>query len=72
VDVTSGNNSVSFDQGANAKPASVAGYPAGRGYDLVTGVGTVNAKDFVYELAASDSGRKLGPVLLTAGDIVNS
>jgi len=72
VDVTSGNNSVSFDQGANAKPVSVAGYPAGRGYDLVTGVGTVNAKDFVYELAASDSGRKLGPVLLTAGDIVNS
>jgi subtilase family serine protease len=72
VDVTSGNNSVSFDQGANAKPASVAGYPAGRGYDLVTGVGTVNAKDFVYELAASDSGRKLGPVLLTVGDIVNS
>jgi len=72
VDVTSGNNSVSFDQGANAKPVSVAGYPAGRGYDLVTGVGTVNAKDFVYELAASDSGRKLGPVLLTAGDIVSS
>lgn len=72
VDVTSGNNSVSFDQGANAKPVSVEGYPAGRGYDLVTGVGTVNAKDFVYELAASDSGRKLGPVLLTVGDIVNS
>ncbi len=72
VDVTSGNNSVSFDPGANGKTVSVEGYPAGRGYDLVTGVGTVNANDFVYELAASDSGRKLGPVLLTAGDIVNS
>ena len=51
VDVTSGNNTVSFAQGANQKPVTVAGYPAGQGYDLVTGVGTVNAKRFVYELA---------------------
>jgi subtilase family serine protease len=72
VDVTSGNNTVSFDQGADARPVSVKGYPAGRGYDLVTGAGTVNAQAFVYELAASDSGRKLGPVLLTVSDIVNS
>ena len=35
-DVTQGNN----------------GYQAGPGYDLVTGVGTVNAASFVYELAA--------------------
>jgi subtilase family serine protease len=51
VDVTSGNNTVSFAQGANQKPVTVAGYPAGQGYDLVTGVGTVNAKQLVYELA---------------------
>jgi len=72
VDVTSGNNSVSFDQGGDAKPVSVEGYPAGRGYDLVTGVGTVDARDFVDELAASGSGRKLGPVLLTVSDIADS
>ncbi len=51
VDVTSGNNTVSFAQGASQKPVTVAGYPAGQGYDLVTGVGTVNAKQLVYELA---------------------
>jgi subtilase family serine protease len=61
VDVTSGSNTVSFGQGASPKPVTVAGYPAGRGYDLVTGVGTVNAKELVYELAASEPGRKLGP-----------
>jgi subtilase family serine protease len=72
VDVTSGSNTVTFNQGANPKPVTVAGYPAGRGYDLVTGVGTVNARELVYELAASDSGRKLGPLLPTVNDIVNS
>jgi subtilase family serine protease len=51
VDVTSGNNSVSFYQGASAKPVTVKGYAAAKGYDLVTGVGTVNAADLVYELA---------------------
>jgi subtilase family serine protease len=56
TDVTSGNNTVSFYagasfQGATAKPVTVKGYPAGKGYDLVTGVGTVNAPLFVYELA---------------------
>jgi subtilase family serine protease len=51
VDVTSGNNTVSFDQGAGGKPVTVKGYPAAKGYDLVTGLGTVNAQDLVYELA---------------------
>ena len=51
VDVTSGNNTVSFFQGAATKPHLVAGYQAAKGYDLVTGVGTVNASTFVYELA---------------------
>jgi subtilase family serine protease len=51
VDVTSGNNTVSFDQGTGEKPVTVKGYPASKGYDLVTGVGTVNAQQLVYELA---------------------
>jgi subtilase family serine protease len=51
VDVTSGNNTVSFKQGTGDKPVTVKGYPAGQGYDLVTGVGTVNAQQLVYELA---------------------
>jgi subtilase family serine protease len=61
VDVTSGNNTVSFDQAAVGqgpgkqvtvdKPVTVKGHPAGKGYDLVTGVGTVNADRLVYELA---------------------
>jgi Transport and Golgi organisation 2/Subtilase family len=51
VDVTSGNNTVSFYQGTATKPRIVTGYPARKGYDLVTGVGTINASKFVYELA---------------------
>ena len=51
VDVTSGNNTVSFYQGTPRTLHTVAGYPARAGYDLVTGVGTVNAASFVYELA---------------------
>ncbi len=51
VDVTSGNNTVSFYQGTATKPYKVTGYTARKGYDLVTGVGTVNASDLVYELA---------------------
>ena len=51
VDVTAGNNTVAFDQGTGGKPVTVKGYPARQGYDLVTGVGTVNAQQLVYELA---------------------
>ena len=51
VDVTSGDNTVSFYQGTPRTLHTVAGYPARAGYDLVTGVGTVNAASFVYELA---------------------
>jgi subtilase family serine protease len=52
VDVTQGNNTVSFT--LNGTPVTVEGYPAGPGYDLVTGVGTVDAARFVPELAAAD------------------
>jgi len=54
VDVTKGNNTVSFTQGG--KLQTVKGFPALRGYDLASGVGTVNALYFVYELAGR--GRK--------------
>jgi subtilase family serine protease len=52
VDVTSGNNTVSFTQGAANTLYTVKGYSALPGYDLASGVGTVNAAYFVPELAA--------------------
>lgn len=55
VDVTSGNNTVSY-KNANGTTTTVPGYPAGRGYDLASGVGTVNAGLFVPELAQLANG----------------
>jgi subtilase family serine protease len=49
VDVTSGNNGVTFAQGGSEH--TVPGFTAGPGYDLASGLGTVNAADFVPELA---------------------
>jgi subtilase family serine protease len=49
VAVTSGNNTVSFGQGSGEQ--TVTGFTARPGYDLATGVGTVNARYFVPELA---------------------
>jgi len=49
VDVTSGNNTVSVKQGGSEH--TVRGFTATRGYDLASGVGTVNAAFFVRELA---------------------
>jgi subtilase family serine protease len=49
TDVTSGNNTVSFEQGGHEH--TVRGFTAGPGYDLASGVGTVNARYFVRELA---------------------
>ena len=50
VDVTSGGNTVSFTQ--NSRLHTVHGFTAGPGYDLASGLGTVNAAQFVPELAA--------------------
>jgi subtilase family serine protease len=50
VDVTSGNNTVSFSQGG--RKHTVRGFAARRGFDLASGVGTVDALRFVPELAA--------------------
>ncbi len=49
VDVRSGNNTVSFSQGGHEH--TVRGFTAVPGYDLASGVGTVNAAYFVRELA---------------------
>ena len=49
VDVTTGNNTVSFTQ--NGTLFTVRGFSARPGYDLASGVGTVNAALFVPELA---------------------
>ncbi|HXS66445.1 MAG TPA: S53 family peptidase [Streptosporangiaceae bacterium] len=50
VDVTRGNNTVVVEQ--NGKQTTVKGWNAVRGYDLASGLGTINAKLFVPELAA--------------------
>ena len=49
VDITQGNNTVSFVQ--NGHTYTVEGFSALPGYDLASGVGTVNAAAFVPELA---------------------
>jgi subtilase family serine protease len=54
VDITHGNNTVGFTQ--NGTLYTVQGYSAGRGYDLASGVGTVNAALFVPELARAAGG----------------
>lgn len=48
VDVTRGDNTVSFS--VRGKTETVQGYSAGPGYDLVTGLGTLDAALFVPEL----------------------
>jgi subtilase family serine protease len=50
VDVTSGDNTVSFTHGGRSY--TIRGFTAGPGYNLASGLGTVNAADFVPELAA--------------------
>ncbi|MGH3236073.1 MAG: S53 family peptidase [Streptosporangiaceae bacterium] len=53
VDVRSGDNTVSFSQGGHER--TVRGFTATKGYDLASGVGTVNAAYFVRELAFAAS-----------------
>ncbi|HEX4094286.1 MAG TPA: S53 family peptidase [Trebonia sp.] len=55
VNVTQGNNTVSFYGGKPVKRYTVSGYHARKGYSMVTGVGTINASQFVYELAGKKS-----------------
>ncbi len=51
VDVTLGSNTVSLTQGGAVH--TVTGYLARTGYDLASGVGTIDAQYFVPELAAA-------------------
>ncbi|MGA3215081.1 MAG: protease, partial [Acidimicrobiales bacterium] len=53
VDITKGNNTVSFVQGH--KRYTVVGFTAKRGYDLASGVGTVDVAKFVPELVAAEA-----------------
>jgi len=55
ADVTSGNNTVSFQQ--DGRLHTVRGFAGRPGYDLASGVGTVNAPAFVRELAGLANGR---------------
>ncbi len=49
VDIRTGSNTRTFKK--DGKRYTVLGFRARKGYDLVSGVGTVNAADFVPELA---------------------
>jgi len=54
VDVTRGTNTVTFPQGGSTH--TVKGFAAHRGYDLASGVGTIDAAKFVPELVAASGG----------------
>jgi subtilase family serine protease len=51
VDVTMGNNTFGPFTNSDGKTYTVVGYNAGRGYDLASGVGTIDAAWFVPALA---------------------
>jgi subtilase family serine protease len=51
VDVVQGNNTMAFSQGGHSYV--VHGYPALPGYDLASGLGTIDAAQLVHRLAAS-------------------
>ena len=54
VDVTGGTNTVTFPQGGSEH--TVRGWDAVNGYDLASGVGTIDAAQFVPELVAAVGG----------------
>ncbi len=54
VDVTRGTNTVTFPQGGSTH--TVKGFNARHGFDLSTGIGTINAARFVPELVAASGG----------------
>jgi subtilase family serine protease len=56
VSVRSGNNTVSFRQDGRSR--TVHGFSARSGYNLAVGLGTVNARYFVTELARMAAARK--------------
>jgi subtilase family serine protease len=52
VDVTQGNNTFGPFTNSDGKTYTVVGFNAGRGYDLASGLGTIDAARFVPALAA--------------------
>jgi subtilase family serine protease len=53
VDITQGNNSFGPFTNSDGNTYTVVGYTAGPGYDLASGLGTINATKFVRALAAA-------------------
>jgi subtilase family serine protease len=51
VDITSGNNTVSFSQGTPPETFTVDGFEAAPGYDLASGLGTASGARLVNQLA---------------------
>jgi subtilase family serine protease len=66
VDVRTGNNTARFTQRGTSY--TVRGFAAGSGYDLVSGIGTVNAAYFVPELARLATARRRAAGLGTLGE----
>jgi subtilase family serine protease len=56
VDVTRGNNTFGPFTNSDGNTYTVIGYDAGPGYDLASGLGTVDAAKFVRALAEGDGG----------------
>jgi subtilase family serine protease len=54
VDVTSGNNSFGPFTNSDGNTYTVQGFDAGPGYDLASGLGTIDAASFVPALARAD------------------
>ena len=54
VDVTTGTNTVTFTTGRQHH--TVKGFTAAQGLDLSTGVGTIDAAQFVPQLVAASGG----------------
>ena len=61
VDVTQGDNTITF-QNSDGNTYTVQGYPAGPGYDLSSGLGTIDAAYFVPALAGRPKGPHHGPI----------
>ena len=57
IDVTSGNNTFGPFENSDGTTHTVVGFDAGRGYDLASGLGTVDAGRFVPALASLGSFR---------------
>jgi hypothetical protein len=51
VDVTRGNNTVTFTEPSTGKTITVTGFSATRGYDLASGLGTPDGPRLVAQLA---------------------